>query len=263
MNRTAFFDVMRDEFGPLSQEQVDGTEALLDAAEEYSLPMNQFAYVLATSYHETAATMLPIAEYGKGEGHEYGEPCPEYGGQVAYGRGYVQLTWDYNYEKADAECSLGGSLLEDFDLALDPKVASQIIFQGMGEGWFTGKKLGDYVNETVTDYYNARRVVNGTDKADLLAGYAESFEQALRAAAYGEPEPVEPEVPEGGVSPEEGEHPPPVEPAWPTPKRKQYDYIVKRTNVDDFEAQLNELGALGWRLVQMGGDIIIMERVRR
>jgi hypothetical protein len=74
---------------------------------------------------------------------------------------------------------------------------------------------------------------------------------------------VEPEVPEGGVPPEEGEHPPPVEPAWPVPKRKQYDYIVKRTDVDDFEAQLNELGALGWRLVQMGGDIIIMERIRR
>lgn len=259
MNRTAFFDVMRAEFGSLSQEQVDGTEALLDAAEEYSLPMNQLAYILSTSWHETAATMMPIEEYGKGEGHDYGEPCPEYNNQVAYGRGYVQLTWAENYEKADKECALAGALLEDFDLALDPQVASQIIFRGMQEGWFTGKKLGDYVNDTVTDYYNARRVVNGTDKADMLAGYAESFEQALRSSDYGEPEPVEPEVPESGVSPEDGEHPPPVEP----PKHKQYSYIVRRTNVDDFEAQLNELGALGWRLVQMGGDIIIMERVRR
>ena len=50
--------------------------------------------------------MMPIAEYGKGEGHEYGEPCPQYDNQVAYGRGYVQLTWDYNYEKADSECAL-------------------------------------------------------------------------------------------------------------------------------------------------------------
>jgi len=259
MDRSAFFDVMRQEFGSLSQEQVAGTEALLDAAEEYSLPMNQLAYVLSTSWHETAATMMPIAEYGKGEGHEYGEPCPEYNNQVAYGRGYVQLTWDYNYEKADSECSLNHALLDDFDLALDPVVASQIIFRGMLEGWFTGKKLGDYVNETVTDYYNARRVVNGTDKADMLAGYAESFEQSLRAANYGveEPEPVDPD--EITTPPETGEHPPQVE----VPHYKQYDYVVRRTNVDEFEAQLNELGALGWRLVQMGGDIIIMERIRR
>jgi hypothetical protein len=254
MDRTAFFDVMRSEFGSLSQEQVEGTEALLDAAEEYSLPMNQLAYVLSTSWHETAATMMPIAEYGKGEGHEYGEPCPQYDDQVAYGRGYVQLTWDYNYETADKQCSLNGALLEDFDLALDPAVAAQIIFRGMLEGWFTSKKLGDYVNETVTDYWNARRVVNGTDKADLLAGYAESFEQALRAASYGE---VEPEVPESGVSPEEGEHPPegggslpPGErpPSIEVPHHPAYDLVMKDSTPDEIESVLNEMGARGWRL---------------
>jgi len=238
---------MRAEFGSLSQDQVEGTEALLDAAEEYSLPMNQLAYVLSTSWHETAATMLPIAEYGKGEGHEYGEPCPQYGNQVAYGRGYVQLTWDYNYEKADQECKLDGALLEDFELALDPVVASQIIFRGMLEGWFTGKKLGDYVNATVTDYYNARRVVNGTDRADMLAGYAESFEQALRAANYGEVEEPEPEVPESGVSPEEGEHPPPVEP----PHHPAYDYVMRASGLDEVEADLNEMGARGWKLIDI------------
>jgi hypothetical protein len=213
MNREAFFDAMRSEFGSLSQSQVDGTEALLNDAEKRQLPMNQLAYVLSTSWHETATTMMPIAEYGKGEGHEYGEPCPQYDNQVAYGRGYVQLTWYYNYETADQKCALAGALLENFDLALDPIVASQIIFQGMLEGWFTGKKLGDYVNDTVTDYYNARRVVNGTDRADLLADYAESFEQALRAANYGEDEPPEPIDPdEITTPPEEGEHPPPEVP---------------------------------------------------
>jgi hypothetical protein len=104
-------------------------------------------------------------------------------------------------------------------------------------------------------------VVNGTDKADMLAGYAESFEQALRSAKYGEPDPVDPD--EITTPPEEGEHPPSVEPPTPVLKHKKYDYVVRRTDVEEFEAQLNELGALGWRLVQMGGDIIIMERVRR
>jgi hypothetical protein len=227
MNREAFFDVMRAELdSSLSQSQVDGTEALLDEGEKRKLPMNQLAYVLSTSWHETAATMMPIAEYGKGEGYDYLEyydssettEC-KYKPQDAYGRGYVQLTWEANYERADSECALGGALLADFDLALDPKVASEIIFQGMLDGWFTGKKLSDYINENITDYYNARRIVNGTDRADLLADYAETFEQALRAADYGvaPPEPVEPEVPESGITPEEGEHPPPVEPIEPEP----------------------------------------------
>jgi len=208
MDRAAFYDRMRDDFGTLSQSQVDGTEALLNEGEKRKLPMNQLAYILSTSWHETAATMQPIAEYGKGEGHDYGEPCPQYDNQVAYGRGYVQLTWDYNYEKADSECKLNGALLADFDLALDPLVASQIIFEGMLEGWFTGKSLGDYVNDEVTDYYNARRVVNGTDKADMLAGYAEDFEEALRAADYGESAPIDPD--EITNPPEEVEHPPQV-----------------------------------------------------
>jgi hypothetical protein len=243
MDRAAFYDVMRDEFGTLSQSQVDGTEKLLDEGEKRVLPMNQLSYILATSWHETAATMMPIAEYGKGEGHEYGKPCPEYNNQVAYGRGYVQLTWDYNYEKADEQCGLGGALLENFDLALDAPVAAQIIFQGMDEGWFTGKKLTDYVNNDATDYYNARRVVNGTDKADLIAGYAESFEQALRAAGYHLAEPVSPE------------EPPPVVITWTGPL---YEYEV--TPYD--ETMLNAMGSGGWRLAHIVGVRVIWERQR-
>jgi hypothetical protein len=63
------------------------------------IPISWLAYVLATVYHETASTMEPIEEYGKGAGHSYGEPDPETG-QVYDGRGYVQLTWKDNYQKA-------------------------------------------------------------------------------------------------------------------------------------------------------------------
>jgi hypothetical protein len=223
--------------------------------------MNKLAYILSTSWHETAATMMPIAEYGKGEGHDYGEPCPQYGNQVAYGRGYVQLTWDYNYEKADDKCSLNGALLGDFDLALDPVVASQIIFRGMLEGWFTGKKLGDYVNEGETDYVNARRVVNGTDKAEMLAGYAEDFEQALRDADYGvvwpgdQPEPVDPD--EITTPPETDEHPPQIEPEPDMPD-VWYEYQV--TPYD--EASFNTYGSAGWRLAHIKGQQIIWERIK-
>jgi hypothetical protein len=187
MDRSKFYDVVRSKMGSINQSQVDGFEFLLTTGETRQSPLCQLAYILATTFHETASTMQPIAEYGKGNGHEYGKPLPQYNNQRAYGRGYVQLTWDYNYEKADAALRLNGALLKNFELALDPKIAAPILFQGMGQGWFTSKALGQYVtpdNVTKIDYYNARRVVNGTDKADLIKGYAITFQSALEAAKY-------------------------------------------------------------------------------
>lgn len=175
MNRTEFYARVRPIFGgALSQKQVDGIEALLAATE--ALPVTHRAYLLATAMHETASTMQPIAEYGKGRGKAYGKPGKH--GQAQYGRGYVQLTWDANYEKADKALGLNGALLKDFNLAMQPTIAAQILVRGCEEGWFTGKSLDDYL----PDYVQARRVVNGTDKAQLIAGYAREFESALRAA---------------------------------------------------------------------------------
>ncbi len=151
------------------------------------IPVSWLAYVLATTYHETAFTMQPIEEYGKGVGHSYGEPDPETG-QTYYGRGYVQLTWRDNYEKAqDVVVNLNTlandvPLVQQPDLALAPWVAAQVAINGMANGWFTGKKLADYLTDTQTDYVNARRIINGTDKAQTIAAYAEDAEAALRLA---------------------------------------------------------------------------------
>ncbi len=197
MDKTAFYDVVREAFGPLSQSQVDGFERLLTDARRTGIELHELAYNLATTWHETAATMQPIAEYGKGEGYDYGEPT-EYDGQVAYGRGYVQLTWVENYERADAELRLDGELLADFDLALEPDIASRVLFRGCHEGWFTGACLPDFVNEQTQDYYNARKVVNGLDQADRIKAYALDFERALVTANYGagpRPKPRPPRVP--------------------------------------------------------------------
>ena len=174
MNRAAFYKSIRPMFGgALSQAQVDGIEALLAATD--GLPISFRAYLLATCRHETADTMQPIAEYGKGKGKPYGKPGRH--GQAQYGRGYVQLTWDDNYERADDALGLNGALLKDFNLAMQPTIAAKILVRGCSEGWFTGKKLADYLPG---DYRGARRVVNGLDKADLIAGYAREFEAALR-----------------------------------------------------------------------------------
>ena len=67
MNRRVFFDdVRRDLFGGgLNQDQVDGFNAILDAWAESSLSdLRWLAYMLATTFHETARTMRPIREYG-------------------------------------------------------------------------------------------------------------------------------------------------------------------------------------------------------
>ena len=173
MSRTEFYAAVRPIFsGALSQKQVDGIEALLAATE--GLPITFRAYLLATAKHETADTMQPIAEYGKGKGKPYGKPGRH--GQAQYGRGYVQLTWDDNYERADKALCLNGAMLKDFNLAMQPDIAAKILVRGCSEGWLTGKKLDDYLPG---DYRGARRVVNGLDKADLIAGYAREFEAAL------------------------------------------------------------------------------------
>jgi putative chitinase len=47
-------------------------------------------------------------------------------------------------------------------------------------GMFTGKKLSDYIKPgKAPDYVGARAIINGTDKAKLIAGYANSYIDAI------------------------------------------------------------------------------------
>lgn len=176
INAASFFDAIRAHpfGGSLSQSQVDGINDLLGATNSLSAP--EIAYVLGTAYWETAHTMQPIREIGDGKGHPYG--AVDQTGKAPYGRGYVQLTWRQNYLKADSELGLGGKLAADYDLALDPIIAAKIIVRGMMEGWFTGKKLSDYLGKT-NDFVNARRIINGTDHANDIASIAGNFLTAL------------------------------------------------------------------------------------
>lgn len=134
------------------------------------------AYILATIRHETANTYLPIKEYGLGAGKEYGKPDSQTN-QTYYGRGYIQLTWKENYAKFGQLLNL--DLINNPDLALQPDNAYNIMIEGITKGLFTGKKLRDFINDEKIDYFNARRIINGTDKAELIAGYAEDFEKLL------------------------------------------------------------------------------------
>lgn len=181
IDRKKFYDTVRfHPFNNFHQSQVDGLNFILDTWEkdwQDKIPVQQFAYVLATVFHETAATMQPIEEYGKGRGHPYGVP-DRITGKVYDGRGYVQLTWKRNYELASQK--IGVDFVNNPDLVMQPEHAIVILFKGMLEGWFTGKKLSDFQHQGLHDYFNARRIINGTDRALLIEGYAISFNTALK-----------------------------------------------------------------------------------
>ncbi len=218
-DRAKFFTGYKSQFGAnLSQSQVDGMNFILDSIEldRYITRLEWIAYMFATTKLETAHTFQPIHEYG---GHAYfvrrygsqtavgkrlGNETPEDGATYA-GEGDVQLTGKHNFEKAE------DALLEQypelvaafeartgkmFDLtagdqpndqddpanAGDPAIAYAIMSYGMRTGMFTSKRLSDYLSATKKDYRNARRIINTLDRADIIAGYAVSFEIILRNA---------------------------------------------------------------------------------
>ena len=182
------FDVIRPLFGgKLSQSQVDGMNHLLRMFDEANLPKAMQAYLLATVAWETAYTMQPITERGPKDYFNKYEPGTTIGKSLGNtlpgdgfkyrGRGYVQLTGRRNYKKAGTACAL--DLLTVPDRALDEVMAGHILILGCTEGWFTGKKLSDYIGSVAHDFKNARRVINGTDKAEQIAALAGVFLGAL------------------------------------------------------------------------------------
>jgi len=175
MNRETFFAyVRRAPFGGrLTTGQVDGMNRILDEWERRGLTdVRWLAYMLATTFHETAAKMQPIREMGS---EAYLRRKPYY---PWVGEGLVQVTWEANARKFGAT--------KPGDLLTWPK-ALRALFEGMTKGMFTGKKLADYFSATKDDPVNARRIVNGTDKAQLIAGYHASFLGAIQNAQERKP----------------------------------------------------------------------------
>ena len=186
--RKPFFDEVRKTLfgGRLTAGQVEGISAKLTAMEKEKFPLSWMAYLLATSYHETAKRMLPVRE-GLSASEAWRKKNLRY--YPWYGRGDVQLTWKDNYQKADEKLGLDGELLRNPDLALDKDVSARVIVQGMKEGWFSkGNSLASKLKSdvaTAAQFRLARPIVNIMDKADLIAGIAVKFQDALMKAGYG------------------------------------------------------------------------------
>lgn len=197
-NRKKFFDAYRVRFGPLTQNLVDAIETLLAAIENddgfgiTDADRQQIAYCLATFKWETAHTLDPIDEMGStayfnnrygphtAVGQDLGNTQPGDGARF-HGRGYVQLTGRANYKKAGS--LTGQDLLGNPTLAKQPGLAYTIASTGMRKGWFTGKKLSQYIKPGAPpSYEGARRIINGQDKAQTIADLARRFDEVLIAA---------------------------------------------------------------------------------
>lgn len=198
-NHTTFFNNYRDVYGSLNQTQVSGLDNLVGYIEldPDITDVRQAAYMLATVKHECADTYQPITERGPKSyfskydagtpiGRRLGNTVPG-DGFTFRGRGYVQITGRANYQKLSQALALGPDeeLVTHPDNALHPDIAYRIMSYGMRNGTFTSKKLNDYINAQGCDYRNARRIINGVDKADLIKGYAVNFETFLSNSVTG------------------------------------------------------------------------------
>lgn len=205
MTEQFFSKVSGDLFGgKLNQSQVDGLNDILRASKGHTIQHR--SYMLATAYHETDLNMSPnveslnyttaariravwpsrfaseaaarpyvrnrIALANKVYNGRMGNRDGTNDGWTYRGRGQVHLTGRDNYRKASL--ATGVDLINNPDRSLDRGVSAMCLVAGMSEGWYTGKKLSDY-----SSYIDMRRVVNGTDQAAKIAGYAVKFESAL------------------------------------------------------------------------------------
>lgn len=174
---------------------IGDTQLILDYCGRKGLLRNQVAYILGTSFWETGHTMLPVEEAG------YLQPKYNWTDERMdqwrkenlryypwYGRGYTQTTWEQNYQRLKQ--ATGVDVIEDPAKAMMPDVAVVALVDGIMEGWWTGKKLSDYVTLKKSNFVGARRCVNGTDKAQAIAELARDYDDTLRAIGYGINEPI-------------------------------------------------------------------------
>ncbi|MCF4098606.1 hypothetical protein [Maritalea mediterranea] len=153
---------------------------ILQECEKQGALRNQAAYLLATAQWETNHTFEPVVEaYWLSE--NWRKRNLRY--YPWHGRGFVQMTWEENYKRAARETGIPFD--KKPELALVPEYAAVILVKGTLEGWWTGKRLEEFVNLRKSNFYAARRTVNGLDKARKIADLAKKYDKALLAAGYG------------------------------------------------------------------------------
>lgn len=181
IDKVKFYQKLRETklFTTLTQTQVDSIDAILHEVELQGITdIRQVAYIFATPYHECynpkmpSTRLTPIVEFGS-EKYLKGKKYYPY-----IGRGFSGLTWLDNYKKEGKR--LGIDLVNHPELILDIPTAANSHVYCMAHGSYTGKKLSDYINADKCDFINARRIINGTDRAELIMSYAQKFFTCLQ-----------------------------------------------------------------------------------
>lgn len=171
------------------------------AADENMKSLRWLAYILATAMHESNDTFAPVAEgywikpeskritalynfYRKNNPAALKTIFPNgRSGTAYYGRGrVVQLTHDFNYRLASLKIYKDERLFRDPDMIIrDAACDLAVTFRGMLEGWFTGFRLEQFfpLGSNKANWRSARKMINGLDKANLIAGYAMKFYDLL------------------------------------------------------------------------------------
>ena len=205
IDRTGFFDAVRATLygGRLRQGQVTGLAALLDRFERGGETGDRrfLAYMLATAHHETGGRLQPVREtfaatdaaairaldraFAEGRLPQVSAPYwrRDADGRSWLGGGPVQITHRRNYERMAA--MTGIDLVARPERAMEMAVSVEILFIGMLQGAFTGRRLADHFSAGRADWPGARRIVNGLDRAERVAGYGRAFFAALGGVAAG------------------------------------------------------------------------------
>ncbi|MHA7970319.1 glycoside hydrolase family 19 protein [Rhizobium sp. CAU 1783] len=184
--------------GALTVAQVEGMTAVMAGWRRNgaSEDARRLAYCLATAFHETGGRMQPVREtfapsdrvaiarldraYAAGLMPQVRTPYwrPDEDGRSWFGRGLVQITHRRNYETLGR--AIGIDLVGDPARALVLDVAVGVLVIGMRDGLFSGMTLADAFGPGANaDWTGARRIVNGRDRAALVAGHARAFHAAI------------------------------------------------------------------------------------
>lgn len=199
INRKFFFDQVRLTLfdGRLNPTQVVGLTAVLDKWERESPEADDrwLAYMLGTAHHETGRTMQPVREtfattdaqaitrlnnaFNAGKLSFVKKPYWQLDGDGKswLGRGLVQITHKDNYVRLGKLCKV--DLTTDPTVAMQMEVALQIMFIGMREGAFSGKKLSQFFHGETENWSSARKIINGLERADLVASHAKKYYAAI------------------------------------------------------------------------------------